>query len=83
MEPHHKIESLGIEALLDGYEKEIFTPVDVVNAVYDRIEQYADKAVWVTLAPRDGALRYAEHLVGKLTGKSQAAALRRALLGER
>lgn len=60
---HHKIESFRIELLLSGYEKGVFTPSDVVQVVCDRIEAYQDKAVWISLVPREVALADAEHLV--------------------
>jgi len=57
------IPSLSIPALRSGYEQGLFTPREVVNAVYDRIDAYPDKAVWITLAPRARALADAERLV--------------------
>jgi allophanate hydrolase len=56
------IPSLSISALRAGYEQGQFTPQDVVNVVYDRIEAYPDKAVWITLTPREQALADAERL---------------------
>ena len=70
LQARHKIESLGIEALLTGYAKGLFNPVDVVHAVYDRIEEYADKAVWITIAPREGAVAYAQHLISQFEHKA-------------
>ncbi|KAH8879941.1 putative glutamyl-tRNA amidotransferase subunit A [Thozetella sp. PMI_491] len=66
---HRRIESLGVESLQDGYERQTISPVDVVHAVYDRIDEYADKAVWITVAPRAGAVAYAQHLVTQFEGK--------------
>ncbi|OIW22776.1 amidase signature enzyme [Coniochaeta ligniaria NRRL 30616] len=60
--PNPKIESLDIGLLQSGYEKGLFTPSDVVRAVFDRIDAYPDKAVWITLLSRDHAIADAERL---------------------
>ncbi|KAH8902872.1 putative glutamyl-tRNA amidotransferase subunit A [Coniochaeta sp. PMI_546] len=58
----HKFESLNIDLLRSGYEKGLFTPSDVVRAVFDRIDAYPDKAVWISLVSREHALADAERL---------------------
>jgi allophanate hydrolase len=65
-----KIESFAIDSLLSGYEKGLFKPVDVVKAVYDRIDAYVDKAVWITLVPEEHAISDAEKLA-ELYGESK------------
>lgn len=56
------IPSLSIAALRSGYEQRLFTPADVVRAVFDRIDSHPDKAVWISLAPRNRAVADAERL---------------------
>ncbi|KAL1878587.1 hypothetical protein VTK73DRAFT_7765 [Phialemonium thermophilum] len=58
----HKVESFGIGSLLEGYDTGRFTPAEVVNVVYDRIDTYGDKAVWITLVSREDALVRAAQL---------------------
>ncbi|MFN3233009.1 MAG: allophanate hydrolase [Alphaproteobacteria bacterium] len=50
------IASLQITDLHAGYREERFTPVEVINAVYDRIEAYPDAAVWISRLPRNAVL---------------------------
>lgn len=72
-----RIESLEIEDLLVGYRKQRFAPVDVINEVYDRIDAYheKDKAVWITLIPREQATAYAAALENKYAGESSSRAV--------
>ncbi|KAL4810882.1 amidase signature domain-containing protein [Aspergillus unguis] len=55
--------SLNIDSLRTSYAKGEITPSAVVNQVYDRIESYPDKAVWIHLVPRERALEAAAGLV--------------------
>ncbi|KAJ9144971.1 Amidase [Pleurostoma richardsiae] len=58
---------LGIESLLSGYRDKSLSPFDVISTVYDRIEAYPDKAVWISLVTRQEALVYTQSLVAKHT----------------
>lgn len=54
--------SLDLQSLRQAYSTGQVTPVDVVETVYERIERYADPAVWIYLAPREESLRRAQAL---------------------
>jgi allophanate hydrolase len=56
---------LAISTLQAGYCTGQLSPIDVVNHVYDRIESFHDKAVWIHLVPREEALVYAKSLAEK------------------
>ena len=43
--------SLDVRSLLQAYRSGVTTPEAIVAQVYQRIEQYADPAVWLYLAP--------------------------------
>ncbi|TQB68532.1 hypothetical protein MPDQ_003255 [Monascus purpureus] len=60
--------SLEISALRTQYSARAVMPVDIVNLVYDRIEAYRDKAVWIHLVPREEALGAAVALSKKHAG---------------
>lgn len=65
MSAHHRIESFGIELLLSGYQKGLFEPSDVVEAVYNRIDAYPDKAIWISLVPKEEATAHAADVSGR------------------
>lgn len=56
--------SLDIASLTTRYAEHSLTPRDVIEAVYDRIEAYADPAVFLALVSRADALAAAEALGG-------------------
>lgn len=58
-------ENLGIGYLLSAYASGSLTPVNVVHAVYDRVDACADKAVWIVLVPRADAIARAQALCTK------------------
>jgi allophanate hydrolase len=45
------LQSLEVRSLLQAYRSGVTTPEAIVTQVYQRIEQYADPAVWIYLAP--------------------------------
>ncbi|KAL3489518.1 amidase signature domain-containing protein [Aspergillus germanicus] len=47
---------LNIGTLYELYSAKTLTPYDLINHLYDRIESYPDKAVWIHLIPREEAL---------------------------
>lgn len=49
-------EILDIQTLTDGYRDGLFTPVDVVGAVLDRVAAWPDPAVWIALRGREELL---------------------------
>ncbi len=51
MEKVNYSHSLDIHSLLDRYRTGSIAPADAIAQVYDRIERYADPAVWIYLAP--------------------------------
>lgn len=53
------IGSLDIAKLLQGYAQAAFSPADVVNEIYDRIERLGERPVWITLRSRKDALQLA------------------------
>ncbi|MBV1934346.1 MAG: allophanate hydrolase [Parvibaculaceae bacterium] len=53
---------LQIGALKKSYLDGTVTPTDVINEVYDRIEACPDEAVWISLIPRETALKVATSL---------------------
>jgi allophanate hydrolase len=59
---------LAISSLRTAYSSGQLSPTDVVNQVYDRIESYHDRAVWIYLVPREEALAYARSLSEKYSG---------------
>ncbi len=56
------IPSLDLPSLRQAYSTGQVTPVDVVETVYERIERYADPAVWIHLAPKEESVRRAQAL---------------------
>jgi allophanate hydrolase len=54
--------SLEIAALLHRYASGELAPEAVIDAVYDRIGSRGDDAVWISLVPREEALRAARQL---------------------
>ncbi|CAN5118791.1 allophanate hydrolase [soil metagenome] len=64
------VASLEAPELRAGFAKGAFTPVDVVNAVYDRIEARGADGVWITLVPRHEAVATAAALAGGATDPS-------------
>jgi len=52
MEKVNYSQSLDIHSLLDRYRTGSLAPADAIASVYDRIERYADPAVWIYLAPQ-------------------------------
>ena len=52
----------GLQAI---YKMGEASPVEVVGAVLDRIEASADKAVWISLRPRDDLMREAADLLAQ------------------
>ena len=54
--------SFEIAALTAGYRAGDFSPTDVVNAAYDRIESRADDATFISLASRAEAVALARAL---------------------
>ncbi|KIW65261.1 allophanate hydrolase [Phialophora macrospora] len=57
--------SLDVVDLRASYAARRLSPVDVVRHVYDRIATYPDPAVWITLVPREEAIRRAEQLIAE------------------
>ena len=55
-------ESLDVRSLLQSYHSGATTPEAIIAQVYERIEQYADPAVWIYLAPRENSLARARAL---------------------
>ncbi len=51
-----------IGPLLEAYERGTTTPEAVINTVYDRIDACPDKAIWISLVPREDALAAARAL---------------------
>ncbi|KAL2827357.1 amidase signature domain-containing protein [Aspergillus cavernicola] len=60
-----ELHSLHIASLKELYSAHKITPCDIVNQVYDRVESYHDKAVWIHLVPREDALETATVLAAK------------------
>ncbi|KAL4862430.1 amidase signature domain-containing protein [Aspergillus spectabilis] len=65
-----EIHSLEIVALQKLYSEKKISPVDIINQVYDRIDSYPDKAVWIHLIPRQQALEAATLLASKYADAS-------------
>lgn len=61
----------SINELISRYKKGITSPVEVVNFVFDKIEQYkmVDPAVWIELETRENAIAAAEKLTQSYAGK--------------
>ena len=55
-------ESLDVRSLLQAYRREATTPEAIITQVYERIERYADPAVWIYLAPEADSLARARAL---------------------
>jgi len=49
--------SLDIASLQDAYRREALSPADMINAIHDEIEARGEQHVWITLVPREVALR--------------------------
>lgn len=62
MEKLNYSNSLDIHSLLDRYRTRSIAPADTIASVYDRIERYADPAVWIYLAPIAETLERAKAL---------------------
>jgi allophanate hydrolase len=62
MEKLNYSHSLDIHSLLDRYRTGSIAPADTIASVYDRIERYADPAVWIYLAPIAETLERAKAL---------------------
>lgn len=62
------ISSLQIEDLLAAYREGRATPEQVIHTVYDRIDSWPDKAVWISLFPREEALARARALAERPEG---------------
>ncbi|KAL4899353.1 amidase signature domain-containing protein [Aspergillus multicolor] len=58
---------LRITTLHDLYASKKLTPTHLINQIYDRIESYPDKAVWIHLVPREEALAAATALTERYT----------------
>ncbi|CTQ47428.1 amidase family protein [Roseibium aggregatum] len=54
--------SLDLQTLRRAYAGGKLNPVDVVNAIYDRIDARGDDHVWIYLVPREEALTAAREL---------------------
>ncbi|KAL3478115.1 amidase signature domain-containing protein [Aspergillus californicus] len=52
-------QSLDITSLQKSYAAKAITPAAIIRQVYDRIDSYADKSVWIHLVPKDEALKAA------------------------
>jgi allophanate hydrolase len=61
-------EPLQIDELLAAYREGRATPEDTIRRVYDRIEAWPDKAVWISLVPREDALARARALARRPEG---------------
>ena len=68
---------LSIESLREKYRQKAITPSDVVRAIYTRIANCPDKAVWITLIDPEVALEQAQ----KLSQQNPAADARPTLYG--
>jgi allophanate hydrolase len=55
-------QSLDLRSLLQAYRNGTTTPEAVIADIYQRIEQYADPAVWIYLAPLADSLAQAQAL---------------------
>lgn len=58
---------LDLATLRDLYTSERLTPVDVVNAVHDRIAERGDDGVWITLLSREDAIVRAKEVMARGT----------------
>jgi len=45
-----------VDNLRQGYEKKLFTPADIINEVYRRIDAQGERFIWVSLVKREDAL---------------------------
>ncbi|KAL5343553.1 amidase signature domain-containing protein [Aspergillus crustosus] len=59
--------TLSITTLNDLYSSKQLTPTILINQIYDRIEYYHDKAVWIHLVPREEALAAAGAIMKQYT----------------
>ena len=62
------LSSFQIEDLLAAYRDGRTTPEKVIAEVYDRIEAWPDKAVWISTFPREEALAKARALAARPEG---------------
>ena len=60
--------SFQIEDLIASYRDGRTTPEAVIDEVYDRIDAWPDKAVWISLFPREEALAKAKALAARPEG---------------
>jgi allophanate hydrolase len=58
-------QSLDLRSLLQAYRNGTTTPEAVIADIYRRIEQYADPAIWIYLAPLSDSLAHAQALSDK------------------
>jgi len=57
-----KEQSLSVRSLLQAYRRGATTPEETISLVYQRIEEYADPAIWIYLAPLEESLKRAKAL---------------------
>lgn len=57
--------SLDLRSLAHRYRTKAATPEGIIAQVYERIEQYADPAMWIYLAPIDASVERAKALQEK------------------
>ncbi|KAL2802851.1 amidase signature domain-containing protein [Aspergillus granulosus] len=61
---------LDITTLHDLYSTNKLTPTSLINQIYDHIESYPDKAVWIHLIPREEAVAAAATLTKQHTSST-------------
>ncbi len=61
----HVSQSLDIQALLDGYRKQQFTPGDIADLVCDRAAQQPERNVWITRLSRQQMQPFVDALAGR------------------
>ena len=54
--------NFAIEHLLSSYLDGDLSPVDVIESVYERLEAYHDRAVWISVALKEDAIKRARTL---------------------
>ena len=60
-----RTQSLDIQALLQGYRAQDFTPQDIIDTVLARIDQAADNPVWISRLSAEQLQPYLDALQGK------------------
>lgn len=58
-------QSLAVTSLLEGYRQERFTPGEILELVWSRIEAQADRHIWISRLSRQQLQPYLQALVGK------------------